>query len=132
MKNDEYTIGRITETLTCSPTPPGNALLHSTGFSADNFIERVSPDEHNIVEFLKGTPDFISVIKISLKVGGRKRCRSTPCWARQHLLHLSTLGLLEADGKDRFRLKAPEKVHLAPQIADIFSRAKARFAALFG
>jgi len=91
----------------------------------------VSPDDQKIVEFLKGTPDFVSVVKISLRVGGRKRCRTFPCWARQHLLRLATLGILEEDGKGRFRLKAAEKVHLAPQIADIFSRAKARFASLF-
>lgn len=90
----------------------------------------MSPDEQKIVEFLKGTGDFMSVVKISLRVGGRKRCRTFPCWARQHLLRLSTLGILETDGKGRFRVK-PEKVHVAPHIADIFSRAKARFAALF-
>jgi len=90
----------------------------------------VSPDEQKIVEFLRGSGDFVSVVKISLRVGGRKRCRTFPCWARQHLLRLSTVGILEEDGRGRFRLK-PEKLHVAPQIADIFSRAKARFASLF-
>jgi hypothetical protein len=94
-------------------------------------LSNVSPDEHKIVEFLKGTPDFMSVVKISLKLGGRKRYRTSPCWAGQHLLRLSTLGLVETDAKGRYRLK-PQKLHVAPQIADIFSRAKARFAALFG
>jgi hypothetical protein len=84
----------------------------------------MSPDEHKILEFLKTTADFISVIKISLKVGGRKRCRTAPRWAEQHLLRLSALGLLEMDGKGRFRFTAPEKLHLAPHIAEILARAK--------
>ena len=85
----------------------------------------MSPDEHRIVEFLKATPDFVSVIKISLKVGGRKRCRTKPRWAEQALIRLSTLGILEMDGKSRFRFKPPEQLHLAPHIAEILARAKA-------
>lgn len=85
----------------------------------------MSADEHKIMEFLKGSPDFVSVIKISLKVGGRKLCRLRPRWAERHLLRLSSLGLLEMDRKGRFRFKAPEKVHLAPHIAEILARAKA-------
>lgn len=86
----------------------------------------MSPDENRIVEFLKTTtPDFLSVIKISLKVGGRKRCKTRPRWAEPHLVRLSTLGLLEMDAKNRFRVRPPEKIHLAPHIAEILARAKA-------
>ena len=85
----------------------------------------MSPDEHRIVEFLKSNPDFFSVIKLSLKVGGRKLCRTRPRWAERHLIRLSTLGLLEMDGKGRFRYKLPEKLHIAPHIAEILSHAKA-------
>jgi len=84
----------------------------------------MSPDEHRIVEFLQSNPDFFSVIKVGLKVGGRKLCRTRPRWAEQHLIRLSTLGFLEMDGKGRFRYKPPEKVHLAPHIAEILARAK--------
>ena len=91
----------------------------------------VNAEEHRILEFLRKTSTFVSSVKISLKVGGRKRCRTSPCWARQHLVRLSMQGIVEADHRDRFRLR-PEKIHVAPQIADLFSRAKARFAALFG
>jgi hypothetical protein len=95
------------------------------------YSEVVNAEEHRILEFLRKTSNFVSTVKISLKVGGRKRCRSSPCWARQHLVRLSTQGVVEADYRDRFRLR-PEKLHVAPQIADIFSRAKARLTALFG
>ena len=101
------------------------------GFLPITVLAFVSPDEQKIVEFLKGTSAFVSVVKISLRVGGRKRCRNFPCWARQYLVRLSTLGILETDGRDRFRFKSAEKVHLAPEIANIFTRAKARFTALF-
>lgn len=95
-------------------------------------LSSVSADEHRIVEFLRKTAEFVSVVKISLKVGGRKRCRTSPCWARRDLLRLSTLGILEPDYRGRFRFKSAPKVHLAPQIAEIFTRAKTRLAAFFG
>jgi hypothetical protein len=90
----------------------------------------VSTDEHQILEFLKITKDFVSPKEVSRRVGGKRRCEKEPTWAKPCLIRLANAGHLVMNEIGHFRFIPPaeeekkqeEKLHLAPHIARILAR----------
>jgi hypothetical protein len=91
----------------------------------------VGTDEHQILEFLKTTTEFITAKEVSRRVGGRRRCEKDPMWAKPCLIRLTNAGHLTMNERGHFCYKPPEekerskkakdKLHLAPQIAAILA-----------
>ena len=91
----------------------------------------MSTDEHEILEFLKTTKDFLSVREVSRRVGGKRRCEKEPTWAKPFLVRLANTGHIQMDEMGHFRYPPPEedkekkkkkKLHVAPHIAAILAK----------
>jgi hypothetical protein len=90
----------------------------------------VSTDEHQILEYLKGTREFVSVREVSKRKGGKRRSQKEPLWAKPCLIRLANTGHLLMNEMGHFRYppedeqkkKQKEKLHVAPQIAAILAK----------
>lgn len=99
----------------------------------------MTADEHQILEYLKGSKEFFSVREVSRRVGGKRRCQKEPLWAKPCLIHLANSGHLQMNEMGHFRYPPEEdqkkkpkpKLHVSPQIAEILARSgKAHLAAV--
>ena len=68
-------------------------------------------DERDVYYYMKSNGrDYIPAREICKRVGGRRRFRFSPEWARPVLLRMAERGILEADQEGRYRLKPIPKV----------------------
>lgn len=90
-------------------------------------------DEREVYFLLKGQIDqFVPINSICRHAGGKHRFRETPDWAKPVLLRMLERGIVEADGRDGYRLKPmPEsnvqKRWVAPHIAAILRKSGRKF-----
>ena len=91
-------------------------------------------DERAIYYYLKSRrPQFAPAREINRHVGGRRRFRYAPDWARPALLRMVERGILETDPAGDYRLKPiPRKLTegkrwAAPQFAEILQASGKHF-----
>lgn len=86
-----------------------------------------------ILEYLKVFPDlFVPAKEIARAVGGKKRYREEPDWAKPVLKRLLNKDLIETDSMNGYRFKPEDekrkpKFHVAPHIAEILRRSGKKF-----
>ncbi len=92
----------------------------------------MSPDEYEILQFLKEAKDFVSPKEVSRRVGGKKKYFKNPTWAKPLLIRLTNAGHAEINEIGHFRCKPenelrsqsgskPKKrMSVSPHIARIF------------
>ncbi len=96
----------------------------------------MNTEESQVLEHLKTFPEvFFSPREIAREVGGKKRYREEPDWAKPILKRLLNRDLVETDSMNRYRLKPEEekrkpKFHVAPHIAEILRKSGKAFAGL--
>ena len=91
-------------------------------------------DERAIYYYLKSRrPQFAPAREINRHVGGRRRFRYAPDWARPALLRMMERGILETDARGYYRLKPiPRKLTdgkrwASPEIAEILESSGKKF-----
>lgn len=93
----------------------------------------MSTDELQVLEYLKGFPEqFVSAREIARTVGGKRRYREEPDWAKPVLKRLLNKDLIETDSMNGYRIKPEDdqrqsKFHLAPHIAEILRKSGRKF-----
>ena len=101
------------------------ALLECTVSRIGN---RVTPDENQILQYLKAAPEaYVSLRQIARKAGGKRKYAQSPTWAHPIVLRMVEQGLLETDSFGHYRIKLQKKTgaktaSLAPHIAEILKK----------
>lgn len=72
----------------------------------ENHNLNLGADENSILQYLNNFPDqFISVMELSRRAGGRGRYTEESRWAHVAVVQLMDLGFVETDGRGRYRIK---------------------------
>jgi hypothetical protein len=67
-------------------------------------------DEHDIYRYIKSCRgQFVPIQEICRRIGGRRRFRFTPDWARPIIHRMTDRGILETDSEGGYRLKPMPK-----------------------
>jgi hypothetical protein len=79
-------------------------------------IREMTQDEKDICLYLKSWPgQFVSLIQIARRAGGKRRFHKDPGWAVPVLKQLVEKGIVEGDATGHYCLKKEDKRKKAPQ-----------------
>lgn len=90
-------------------------------------------EENEILLFLKSSPrDFFSVKEIGRRVGGKKKNRESPLWAKPILIEMARRDLVETDEMGHYRVTRERprpkiRKYISPQIRKILKQSGREF-----
>jgi hypothetical protein len=90
-------------------------------------------EENEILLFLKSSPqDYFSAKEIGRRVGGKKKHRDAPLWAKPILIEMARRDLVETDEMGHYRVtrerpKPKIRKYISPQIRKILEQSGRQF-----